>query len=45
MSERTGQLLFMHKTMFQIATLFLVQASPLKIMGARALKKMGARAP
>ncbi len=30
LSERTGQLLFMHKTMFQIATLFLVQKSPLE---------------
>ncbi len=45
LSERTGQLLFVHKAMFQIATLFLVQKSPLKIMVARALKKMGARAP
>ncbi len=30
LSERTGQLLFMHKTMFQIATLFLVQESPIE---------------
>ncbi len=30
LSERTGQLLFMHRTMFQIATVFLVQESPLE---------------
>jgi len=30
LSERTGQLLFMHKAVFQIATLFLVQKCPLE---------------
>ncbi len=36
LSERTGQLLFMHRIMFHISTLFLVQKSPLERMGARA---------
>ena len=30
LSKQTGQLLFMHRIMFQISTLFLVQKSPLK---------------
>ena len=45
LSERTGQLPFMHKNYILKCHIILVQRSPLEIMGTRALKKMGARAP
>jgi hypothetical protein len=44
LSVRTGQLLFVHKTIFWKCHINLVQECPLEIMSARALLKMGARA-
>ncbi len=44
LSKQTGQLLSMHKIMFQIPTLFLMQDSPLKRWVLEPSEKMGARA-